>query len=77
MFPPTTPTTERIRIESEMRELERRAIRAAREAYATPRRPLLRWSPLASLSQFGQSLATLTRTLVRKPQTEPPACCPE
>jgi len=81
MFPPTTPTTERIRIENEKREFE---LNVARRSRMTPSQPRfqIRWSLLGRIGQLTSTVAAaLSRPTahppVRQTQTQPPACCPE
>ena len=76
MFPPTTPTTERIRIENEKREFE---LRLARESQMTPipSRFQFRWSLLGHLGRLTSTFAAIRHNDRRKPQSEPPISFPE
>ena len=76
MFPPTTPMSERLRIEYEQREMERRLRFMADQPLRDPRFQI-RWTLLGRIGQLTSALtASLTRhpaPPVRSTQTHPQA----
>lgn len=77
MFPPASPMTERIRIQNEQRELERRAARHTGMGASRPHFQM-RWSLLGHISQLANGFSAIfTRPAahsIRSTQTQPPAC---